>query len=355
MLRLNLQGEARGNLRFAYSPLVELTISYRLLRTEPVSVTYWNWVEEAKQATSDVSFPYMDALITRDDKLVNGKRIEHSSYVPDFLTPTPGHPILDIESEFARIQALPLDLIRSCIQELISLWGPTDLLCNFLAYPNMGMQALVHELREYWQRTLAHHWNRMVAVLENDILYHSRVLTLNGIETLMSTLHCTLGYEAGAITIGWTQEEYLKAHKEITSEMEARIKPDVNIDLDSDKFHLVPLIFAHQDNVYHQVTDSWQPMVLYSSRGAGLWNYDTPEPSEALEMVMGAGKSRILIALESPFSTGELARKLALTSGAVSQQLGKLHQAGLVESHRSGKHVFYRLSQRGTQLVGLFD
>lgn len=350
MLRLNLQSDARANLRFAYSPLVELTTSYRVLRTEPVSATYWSWVEEAKQRTSDISFPYMDALISGDDMLKNGKRLENASYIPDFLTPTPTHPIMDIESEFARIQALPLDVIRGCIQELIAIWGPTELLCDFLAYPNMGMQALVCELREYWKRTLAHHWNRMVAVLENDILYHSRVLTLNGIETLMPTLHQSLGYDAGAITIGWKVEDYLKAHEEPPR----HIKPDVDIELASDKFHLVPLIFSPH-SVYHQITESWQPMVLYSSRGAGLWNYETPEPSEALEMVLGTGKSRILIALETPFSTGELARKLSLTSGAVSQQLGKLHQAGLVESHRSGKHVFYRLSQRGNQLVSLFD
>lgn len=354
MLRLNLQSEARANLRFAYSPLVELTISYRVLRTEPAPATYWNWLEEAKQAISDISLPYMNALILGDDGgIVNGRPAK-KAYVPDFLTPTPAHPILDIESEFARIQALPPDLIRECIQQLISISEESEILCNFIAYPAMGMQALVCELREYWNRTLAHHWNRMVAVLENDILYHSRVLTLDGIEALMPTLHQTLGYDDGAITIGWSVETYLKAYQEITSDMEKKLKKDVEVVLESDKFHLVPLIFSH-NHVYHQTTKDWQPMVLYSSRGAGLWNYETPEPSEALEMVVGAGKSRILMALETPFSTGELAQKLSLTSGAVSQQLGKLHQAGLVESHRSGKHVFYRLSQRGNQLVSLFD
>jgi DNA-binding transcriptional ArsR family regulator len=72
-------------------------------------------------------------------------------------------------------------------------------------------------------------------------------------------------------------------------------------------------------------------------------------------LTLGAGKARLILALDSPLSTGELAHKLAVTAGAVSQQLGKLHQAGLVESHRSGKHVFYRLSERGHKLVDLFN
>ena len=353
MLRLNLQSEALSNLRFAYSPLVELTISYRVLRGDWDQATYWRWLEEAKRATSDMSFPYMDSLISPGHMVKNGSKSVPRGYIPDFLTPTPDHPILDIESEFARIQALPHDLIRECIQQLIIIHGPTELLCDFLAYPQQGMNALIAELREYWNRTLAHHWNRMVAVLENDILYHSRVLTLNGIEALMPSLNNKLGFEPGTITVGFKRQD-CEIQKKTVPAYELERKPDASVDLTSNTFHLVPVIFSAH-GVYFQIEEPWNPMIIYTSRGAGLWNYETPEPSEALEMIMGAGKSRILVALETPFSTGELAQKLSLTSGAVSQQLGKLHQAGLVESHRSGKHVFYRLSQRGNQLVALFD
>ncbi len=46
---------------------------------------------------------------------------------------------------------------------------------------------------------------------------------------------------------------------------------------------------------------------------------------------------------------------LGLTAGAVSQHLGRLKEAGLVEPLRQGRRVFYRLTSRGEQLVGLFD
>ena len=39
----------------------------------------------------------------------------------------------------------------------------------------------------------------------------------------------------------------------------------------------------------------------------------------------------------------------------LSRHLSKLNQAGLMESSRSGKRVFYRLSQRGQSLIELFS
>lgn len=347
MLRLNLPNEALTSLRFTYSPLVELTTSYRVLRGGWETGIYWRWIEEARQAMSDIEFPYMDNLITPGYLVKGTDKSVPKGYIPDFLTPTPEKSIHEIEQEFDRLRHIDIRIVQACVQELITIVGENDLLCHFLAYPHEGLDALILELREYWHRTLAHHWHRMVAVLENDILHHSRILTLNGIESLLPTVDSLLGYDAGAITLKWSH------HKAKNKKVPLIHKPDKILEVASDKFHLVPVIFAANE-VYFQVTEPWQPMILYTPRGAGLWNYETPAPSEALELVVGAGKSRILVALETPFSTGELAQKLSLTAGAVSQQLGKLHQAGLVESHRSGKHVFYRLSQRGTQLVSLF-
>lgn len=350
MLRLNLQSDVLTSLRFTYSPLVELTTSYRVLRGNWERGTYWRWLEEAQQAISDTHFPYMENLITPGFLFKGAGKSVPKGYIPDFLTPTPECSVHDIEQDFERLMNLDVTIVQFCIQELIGIVGPNDLLCDFLAHPQEGMAALIVELREYWQRTLAHHWNRMMAVLENDILYNSRILTLNGIESLMPNINDKIGFDAGAITIGWSRSDCEVERRKKLAVMD---KPDREVDILSDKFHLVPVIFA-ANGVYYQVTEPWQPMILYTPRGAGLWNYELPKPSEALELVVGAGKSRILVALDTPFSTGELAQKLSLTAGAVSQQLGKLHQAGLVESHRSGKHVFYRLSQRGTQLVSLF-
>lgn len=353
MLRFNLQNESLANLRFAYSPLLELTISYRVLRGDWLRATYWRWIEEARNAIHDSPLPYMDALISTGHIVEGFKKGVPKGYIPDFLTPTPTQPMTNIEDEFERLLNLPDDLVCQCIQVMIEMTQPTEILCEFLAYPSEAMQALVLELREYWQRTLAHHWNRMIAVLENDILYHSRVLTLNGLETLFPTIDAKISYDAGSILLGMCPGSCDLAIEKGKHFPNFKVRDKVEVDITSDTFHLVPVIFA-ANGIYFQVADPWEPMILYTPRGAGLWNYDIPEPSEALELTLGAGKSRILLALTTPYNTGELAQRLSLTAGAVSQQLGKLNQAGLVEAHRSGKHVFYRLSKRGAQLVDLF-
>jgi DNA-binding transcriptional ArsR family regulator len=72
-------------------------------------------------------------------------------------------------------------------------------------------------------------------------------------------------------------------------------------------------------------------------------------------MALGAGRARVLETLRTPASTGEIAQKLGVSSGAVSQILSRLAQADLVESHRVGKRVYYHLTRRGEELIVLFE
>ena len=96
-------------------------------------------------------------------------------------------------------------------------------------------------------------------------------------------------------------------------------------------------------------------MLIYGARGSGLWyRAEMPEPDKALRMALGTGRAKVLVALKSPAHTAELAQRLKLTSGAISQHLQRLNHAGLVESHRSSHRVYYHLTPRGEKLVGLF-
>ena len=55
--------------------------------------------------------------------------------------------------------------------------------------------------------------------------------------------------------------------------------------------------------------------------------------------------------LEEPLATAEIARRLRATPSAVSQHLQVLHANGLVARARSGRHVLYRRSSLGDQLI----
>jgi DNA-binding transcriptional ArsR family regulator len=71
---------------------------------------------------------------------------------------------------------------------------------------------------------------------------------------------------------------------------------------------------------------------------------------------LGAGRASVLLGVIAPRTTTELARQHRLSPATVSAHLARLkaRAAGLVEPHRSGKRVYYRLSYAGESLLGIF-
>jgi DNA-binding transcriptional ArsR family regulator len=70
-----------------------------------------------------------------------------------------------------------------------------------------------------------------------------------------------------------------------------------------------------------------------------------------LARVLGRSRARLLTALDAPRSTAELARRLELTTGAVSQHLSALRGAGLVTATRHGREVLYLRTQPAERLL----
>ena len=80
-------------------------------------------------------------------------------------------------------------------------------------------------------------------------------------------------------------------------------------------------------------------------------------PSEVVHEGVALGDSRASVLkslLPVPTTTAELARQLDLAPAAVSAHLSRLKDAGLVEPHRNGKRVYYRLSCAGKSLLRIF-
>lgn len=331
-----------SRIRFAYSPLTELTMSYRILRGNWQYGLYWRWMEEASHAIHGLDFPFMDALITKADRTRLAPNIP-KGYIADFLTPPPMHSVTDIEDEFQQLQQLSPDLIRECVHLMMELYGEDEALCYLMAYPRDGMACLMDELRLYWRRTLAHHWPRLMTLLENDILHYSRLMSVDGVATIFSQINPKMSYADGMLRWGLDGPSDCGLHPLWKNKHT----------LNQQGLLFVPLIFG-ATALFHQLNEPWQPALLYTARGAGNWYQSPSDTSEALELTLGATKAHVLLALQTPTSTSDLAHALSLSAGAVSQQLGKLHEAGLVDSNRNGRRVYYRLSDRGEKLIALF-
>ena len=102
------------------------------------------------------------------------------------------------------------------------------------------------------------------------------------------------------------------------------------------------------------VTDpTWQPTIVYPARGAAtLWEPGRAAAPDALGALLGKVRAAVLMALDRPRSTTDLAHALGVSAGGVSQHLGVLREAGLVHGHRVGRVVLYLRSPSGDGLVG---
>jgi DNA-binding transcriptional ArsR family regulator len=327
MISVTLNRQDLERIRYAYSPLVVLASSFRLLHDPEYQSFQQRWVDEAQMATSGMDMPYLNAVI------------KPRNYMADFVTPTPLESVRDIEADFEQMRQTPADVIRKNIVTLDEINGDDPIRQQFMMYPHEMMECLIDEMRDYWQRTLARHWAQIQTVLENDILFQARTHVLCGVDCVLNGFAEYMRYIDGEIQITKRSTCYGEEYAFTPS---------------GSGIQLVPTVFIG-NWVSYQFESEWQPMILYGARGAGLWHRrDTPEPETALRAAFGDSRAALLSALITPAHTADLARRLGVTSGAVSQQLGKLAEAGLVENHRSGYRVYYRLSERGEKLMGLF-
>jgi DNA-binding transcriptional LysR family regulator len=76
-------------------------------------------------------------------------------------------------------------------------------------------------------------------------------------------------------------------------------------------------------------------------------------PSSALTAIVGRTRARILVALDEPLSTTEVAAAASIAVSTASEHLTALARAGLLEHARFGRSVKYALSDRGRLMLSV--
>jgi DNA-binding transcriptional ArsR family regulator len=96
----------------------------------------------------------------------------------------------------------------------------------------------------------------------------------------------------------------------------------------------------------------------YPARGiATLWETRPPTPDprpptpDALVALLGRTRAELLAQLGAPATTGDLARGLGVTPGAVSRHLGVPRASGLVATHPDGRVVLHLRTDRAEALL----
>jgi DNA-binding transcriptional ArsR family regulator len=328
--RLHLSTLDLTRTRFAFSPLFETAMGFGVMHDPSRHAIHLPWICEAREATEHLRFEFLETLV-RFPK-ANG-------YIPDFLTPPPVTALPDFTDEIRTLRATNPDIVR---REVKLAWADqTELPASaraFIENPEFALAQLAIELQAFWALTLEPHWTKIRALLESDVLARARNLALGGAEDLFVNLNPLVSFEAGVLEL----------------DKSMCIDSPSDIYLDGRGLLLMPSVFVFPK--FMTILDPpWQPVLAYTPRGvANLWMNQPPPTNQALEMLLGAGRSEVLLSLETPSSTSEVATRLGLSSSGVSEHLGVLRQTGLVEPHRRGRSVYYSLSRTGCALLDLF-
>jgi DNA-binding transcriptional ArsR family regulator len=177
----------------------------------------------------------------------------------------------------------------------------------------------------------------MHALLEADIDYRTRRMAEAGVERVVAELHRD---------VRWLDEGGVLLRRD-------RPHKAVNVVATTDAgLVLSPTIFS-----WPHATTTLRPTgpacMRYPARGIGtLWELPVKRPTAALRELLGATRSGILLALAEPSDTPTLARRLAVTPGAVSQHLRVLRNAGLVRTQRDGRTALHTRTTRAEALLG---
>lgn len=287
-VRISLAGVGLARVRFAYSPVFETVMAVDGLRVPGAHAVHLPWVSWARERAESIQD--LDVLLD----LVAGP------VKPAVLMPVPDVRMPDLEAELAGVPARVADVVRACHEVLV-----------------------------------APFWARITAVLEADIAFRASVLADRGVEAVFGDLHPEVSWSGGELVL-YADRRADQPHR---------------VDLSEDGLVLSPSVFCWP-RAWAAVDPVGPGVVRYPARGIGtLWEDPAPVVGDELAALIGRTRAALLGLLSAPMSTTQLASRLGVTAGAVSQHVAVLRAARLVTTRREGRAVLHMRTARADALI----
>jgi hypothetical protein len=302
--------------RFAIAPLMELVGCAYVLRNPGRYAVHRPWAQWA--------LPRIEGL---DLSLFHAATPAGTPFWPVFVGQPPIAPRAEVEDELERVLATPPRQVATEIA-LTYPRGVPAAAQRFLEAPAAALADLVDQMRALWDAALAPWWPRLSALLESEIASRARRLVASGVEAALADMHPTVAWENETLTVHPTK------------------KAKADVELAGRGLLLVPAAFTWP-SVWPRTDPPWDPALVYPPAGtADLWAPDSGD-DDALEALLGRRRARVLRELERPASTLELATRIGVSAGSVSDHLGVLRRAGLVARRRDRRQVIYSRTTSG--------
>jgi DNA-binding transcriptional ArsR family regulator len=327
VFRIRVRNEDLTTSRFAVSPLWELTAALRLLGGDPL------------RPEEPVLRPWLSRTRDRYRMLARGTDVDvvlalHApGWGADFLSPVPTDLSTTIGDLLDQVRSTPAEQAHREVAEALRRQPRVDPRVERILTSDRVACYVADVLAAAWRALLEPEWPVLRAILERDVVYRAGQLALRGWAAALTDLHASLSWEQGHIVLGrWPGDE--------ESELGGR------------GLLFVPSVFIWP-KVALRLDPPWPPALTYPARGvAALWERPgQASPSGALDRLLGASRAAILLALEDPASTTQLAATLGQTLGGIGGHLAVLREAGLVTRARSGRSVLYRRTPVGDALA----
>ncbi|TDD34863.1 ArsR family transcriptional regulator [Actinomadura sp. KC06] len=309
-----------ARVRFAFSPLWEMVRSLRVLADPSGHALHLPWVHAARPRLRGLDIGPLREVVAA------------AGYIPDFLTPPPATPLPDLAAELETVRATPPEVVAAELRWTARGSRPTPARHAMAADPERTLETLADLLGRYWAAAMEPFWPRVRDLLEGDVLRRTAALAVEGAAGVFGDLHEAVSWRSGTLRVDrhWTFSGEL-AGRGLMLIPSAFVWPNVSV--------MVP---------------PYQAMLSYPPNGvATLWETGPPagDRKDALAALIGRRRAELLTALATPASTTELARRMGVTAGAVSQHLGVLRACGLVTGHRLGRRVLYVRTPAGDALA----
>ena len=324
VLRIRFTPQDLGRVRLVTEPdpLWELVLSVAQLgRAGLAGSAQRSWQVTAQQVTATgLPARARDVLSTLIPKKGN---------FPDFLTPRAAND--GFEEGLAAMRTLSRPALRADLTAAMGERRAVPTWVRSLADADPDARTLLDlSLREYFKAVVEPHW----PVIRRQVLGDRSVrtgLAANGVEALLGGI---------SPTIRW--------HWPV---LEAEYPCDQTVELAGRGLVLIPSFFC--DHVPVTFIDPELPPVLV---------YQAMSPREytgergladvlALVKVLGRTRAHILVALDRPGSTTELAARIDMSLASASHHVGLLRDAGLVRTVRTGIEVSHQLTGLGRDLL----
>jgi DNA-binding transcriptional ArsR family regulator len=305
--------------RFAIAPLIELVGAVYVLRDPARFAMHRPWAEPARRRIDALDLPLLDVVTPAGPR-----------FWPVFVGPPPREPHATIAAELARVRATPTEQVVAEITRAYPA-GVPPAAHPFVDDADAALAELSDQMQAFWDAALAPWWPKLSAALESEIAARARGLVAAGSQAAFAGLHQTVWWDDGILYVHPTT------------------KPAADVDVAGRGLLLVPAVFAWP-NVWPRTDAPWDPALVYPPPGiAELWAPDPPR-ADALKALIGDRRAAVLLELDRPASTLELAQRMQVSAGGVSDHLSILRRAGLVSRRRERRRVIYARTATGDAL-----